>query len=58
MHSLVYNCPVALNTVFAGFLKISVAETRARIFKLLRRPGIDYKESITPAYVASGESLR
>jgi hypothetical protein len=26
--------------------------TRARIFKLLRSPGIDYKESIPPAYVA------
>ena len=25
---------------------------RAQIFKLLRRPGIDSKESITPAYVA------
>jgi hypothetical protein len=26
---------------------------RARIFKLLRSPGIDSKESIPPAYVAS-----
>ncbi len=30
----------------------SFYETRARFFKLLRSSGIDYKESITPAYVA------
>jgi hypothetical protein len=31
---------------------ISFPESRARIFKLLRSPGIDSKESIPPDYVA------
>ncbi len=30
-------------------------EDRDEFFKLLRSPGIDSKESITPAYVASGD---
>jgi hypothetical protein len=30
---------------------VETAEARARIFKLLRSPGIDSKESIPPSYV-------
>jgi hypothetical protein len=35
-----------------GSCVVSVDVSRARIFKLLRSPRIDSKESITPAYVA------
>ncbi len=35
-----------------GFYQLFVREIRDGIFKLLRSPGIDSKESALPAYVA------
>ncbi len=38
--------------------RIYGSDFRAGIFKLLRSPGLDFKESIPPAYVASGAGTR